>query len=72
LQLPTLRYGVGLKPAPANGDVKLLQAKLGITADGRFGNDTRNAVKAFQRKASLTVDGVVGPKTWTALFAVRA
>jgi peptidoglycan hydrolase-like protein with peptidoglycan-binding domain len=81
LGLPVLRYGRGLKPAPPDKDVVLLQQKLGLTADGRFGKDTRAAVSNFQAKQvhaqrpgwSLSdVDGVVGPQTWTALFAVRA
>ena len=43
-------------------------------ADGDFGNETVNAVKAFQREykdangKKLTVDGIVGRKTWAALF----
>lgn len=71
LVLPTLRYGVGLKPAAPVADVRLLQTKLGIAADGRFGASTRDAVREFQRRRGLDVDGVVGPQTWTALFAVR-
>lgn len=81
LGLPTLRYGRGLKPAAPDKDVMLLQQKLGITADGRFGNDTRAAVSKFQAQQAVAgrpgwklsdIDGVVGPQTWTALFAVRA
>jgi peptidoglycan hydrolase-like protein with peptidoglycan-binding domain len=71
LTLPTLRYGKGLKPAAPDRDVLLLQQKLGITPDGRFGNDTKASVIAFQRKKGLAADGIVGPKTWTALFAVQ-
>ncbi len=37
-------------------------------ADGKFGYDTENAVKAFQRAADLTVDGKAGNATKTALF----
>jgi peptidoglycan hydrolase-like protein with peptidoglycan-binding domain len=81
LGLPVLRYGRGLKPAVPDKDVVLLQQKLGIAADGRFGNDTRTAVSNFQAKqvnaqrpgwSLADIDGVVGPQTWTALFAVRA
>lgn len=69
LGLPTLRHGMGAKPAAPNADVRLLQQRLGITADGRFWDATRDAVKAFQRQKRLTPDGVVGPQTWAALYA---
>ena len=37
------------------------------TADGRYGEKTRDAVEWFQRKNGLTVDGKVGAKTAAAL-----
>lgn len=37
------------------------------TADGKYGEKTRDAVKYFQRKNGLTVDGRVGAKTAAAL-----
>lgn len=33
------------------------------TADGKFGTNTENAVRAFQRKNKLTVDGLAGTAT---------
>jgi murein DD-endopeptidase MepM/ murein hydrolase activator NlpD len=45
-------------------DVKYLQGKLGITADGTFGPRTRAAVVAFQSSKGLTTDGIVGKNTW--------
>ena len=36
-------------------------------ADGSFGAETEEAVKAFQRDNGLTADGIVGPLTWAAL-----
>ena len=35
--------------------------------NGKFENDTIEAVWAFQEVQGLSVDGVVGPKTWAAL-----
>jgi murein DD-endopeptidase MepM/ murein hydrolase activator NlpD len=63
-------------PAPAKATlkvgskgslVKVLQKKLGVTADGDFGPNTKNAVMAFQSKHGLVADGIVGAKTWAAL-----
>jgi hypothetical protein len=59
-------------------EVKILQQSLkdwGILAanesvDGKFGNNTLDAVKSFQEKKSLRVDGKVGQNTWAALLKV--
>lgn len=56
-----------LKRGSRGDNVKFLQEKLGITADGIFGPQTRSAVMAFQKKKGLAVDGIVGPNTWGAL-----
>lgn len=50
--------------------IKKIQEKLGIGADGKFGNKTYASVVAFQKKNGLTQDGIVGAKTWKALFGV--
>ena len=47
---------------------RIVQAKLGLHADGAYGPSTENAVKAFQRSNGLTPDGVVGSQTWARLF----
>ena len=47
----------------AGDDVKALQTKLGIAADGDFGTATKTAVMAFQASSGLEVDGAVGPMT---------
>ncbi len=55
---PTLRRG-------DEGDaVRLLQQKLGLECDGRFGPGTEAAARQFQRDHQLVPDGIVGPKSW--------
>jgi peptidoglycan hydrolase-like protein with peptidoglycan-binding domain len=39
----------------------------GLREDGRFGNQTRNAVRTFQQCADIAVDGRVGAQTWSFL-----
>ena len=56
-----------LKNGSKGEEVKLLQSKLGITADGVFGPKTEAAVKKFQAANGLIADGIVGAKTWTKL-----
>lgn len=58
---PTLRRG-DLGP-----QVRVLQQALGVSADGRFGPLTEQAVAAFQGREGLLVDGVCGPLTRRAL-----
>lgn len=53
----------------ARGNItKLIQEKLGISADGIFGANTEVAVKNYQRTNGLSVDGIVGRKTWRKLL----
>lgn len=69
---PTCRKG------SKGGITKLIQEKLmalGYSlprygADGSFGNETVEAVKAFQRAKGLTADGIVGKNTWRALLGL--
>jgi peptidoglycan hydrolase-like protein with peptidoglycan-binding domain len=48
--------------------VKLVQTRLGVVADGKFGPQTEAAVKAWQTANALQPDGVVGPATWARMF----
>lgn len=68
---PVLQHvypGILKKGMYNNANVRLVQQKLGISADGDFGPDTKRAVINFQRGRGLNADGVVGPVTWEALF----
>ena len=49
---------------------KFLQKQLGIEVDGKFWNDTKNAVIAYQKKKGLEADGIVGIKTWKKILGV--
>jgi N-acetylmuramoyl-L-alanine amidase len=56
-----------LKLGSRGNEVKTLQSKLNLIADGIFGPITEEVVKDFQKKNGLTADGVVGPSTWDKL-----
>lgn len=61
--------GSPIKQRSRNSDaVKLIQAVLKITVDGKFGAQTKKAVEDFQKANGLKADGVVGPGTWSKLF----
>lgn len=57
-----------LKIGSKGDDVKKLQEKLGVTADGSFGPGTESKVKEWQLANGLTADGVVGDTTWSKMF----
>lgn len=59
-----------LKVGSKGDDVKTLQTKLGLTADGSFGAGTAEAVKKWQAANGLKADGIVGDGTWSKMFAV--
>ena len=56
-----------LKLGSKGNEVKLLQEKLNLKADGVFGPLTEEAVKDFQRSNGLEVDGIVGNNTLSKL-----
>lgn len=56
-----------LRRGTRGATVKMLQEKLGIGADGKFGPGTAKAVAAFQEENGLKGDGIVGPNTMAKL-----
>jgi putative chitinase len=61
--------GGTLRRGSKGDDVKKMQAKLGLVADGDFGPGTEAALKKWQAANGLTADGVAGPKTLAKLLA---
>lgn len=57
-----------LKKGSTGADVKQLQTRLSLTADGIFGAATETTVKTWQAQNGLTADGIVGDATWAKLF----
>jgi peptidoglycan hydrolase-like protein with peptidoglycan-binding domain len=43
------------------------QTALGVTADGKFGKNSKAALLKFQTDNKLTADGILGPKTYEAM-----
>jgi hypothetical protein len=81
--LRDLKYGDGLSPAAPVEEVKIVQRRLQVPVDGRFGATTRDAVIKFQVQTGLAPNlpldqlrargfGAVKKATWEKLFAVRA
>ena len=60
-----------LKIGSKGEDVKKLQQKLGLSADGVFGPNTEKSVKKWQTDHSLVSDGVVGESTWNKIFGEK-
>lgn len=61
---PTLRIG-------ARGNItKLMQQKIGVSADGIFGSRTKQAVINYQKSKGLSADGIVGQNTWRKLLGL--
>jgi peptidoglycan hydrolase-like protein with peptidoglycan-binding domain len=47
--------------------VRILQEKLGVTADGIFGRGTEAALIQYQNDNGLSADGIAGPDTFTSM-----
>ena len=68
---PSTLRGCPLLKIGARGNItKLLQERLGITADGIFGNNTKQAVIGYQKSKGLSADGIVGQNTWRKLLGL--
>jgi peptidoglycan hydrolase-like protein with peptidoglycan-binding domain len=75
---PTKSYGAGLPPKAPDAHVKQIQCLVNVgskypryvTVDGRFGPDTRKAVRWVQscNHTRGGVDGIVGRWTWLDLY----
>lgn len=61
--------GKAVKVGSKGDAVKLVQAMVGVTADGDFGQKTAAAVKAWQTSKNVApADGIVGKQTWSVMF----
>ena len=65
--------GIVLRQGSEGGTVRLVQQKLRgegetLTADGKYGAKTTEAVRRYQKRNSLTADGSVGSATWEKMF----
>ena len=65
--LPTVAY----KDYSGSIYVKAVQALVGATIDGKFGNNTRANVLAFQSTSGLEQTGCVGTNDWLALWGCQ-
>lgn len=67
--------GISMRSGHTGATVKSAQTKLqalvpGLAADGRYGAQTQQAVRAYQTVNGLTVDGILGRNTWNSLYDV--
>jgi len=53
--------------ASKRADIRALQRKVGVTADGIFGPATERALRRWQRRHGLVADGIAGPQTRSAM-----
>lgn len=50
---------------------KIVQMAVGVSADGKFGKNTKTAVIKWQELMGLTADGCVGINTWKKILGVK-
>lgn len=63
-QIQTILRNKGYVNVDKNGKL----TKTLISVDGKWGNNTDQAVKRFQKNNNLVVDRIVGGNTWNALY----
>ena len=66
----TLAACITCRPGARGEITRLIQSKVGSTADGIWGNNTTAAVRAYQSTHGLTADGIVGKDTWRAMLGL--
>ena len=49
---------------------RIVQTAVGVTSDGKCGNQTRQAIITYQRNHGLSADGIVGINTWKKILGV--
>lgn len=69
--IPTLAIGsqalADLRLGDRGNDVRNLQERLNISADGIYGQNTEDAVRVYQTDQGLTQDGIAGEETLRSL-----
>jgi peptidoglycan hydrolase-like protein with peptidoglycan-binding domain len=68
----TTEHVIVLSEGAEGRQVQLLQRALGISVDGMFGPETKEAVEHFQSSHGLAVDGIVGSQTSSVLASGSA
>lgn len=66
----TLAACITCRPGARGEITRLIQSKVGSTADGIWGNNTTVAVRAYQSAHGLAADGIVGKNTWRAMLGL--
>lgn len=71
---PATRRPLKVTSPPMTGDdvrwvqKKLCSLQLPVVVDGKYGKETRTALRRLQQSRGLAVDGICGPKTWAQLL----